>query len=327
MFVVTGGSGFIGSAMIWRLNQLNITDILVVDSLGQNSDKWKNLLNSAYADYCEKDRFMDDIRNDKAYLKNVKYLIHMGACSSTTETDNRYLIENNYEYTKTLAEYALRNNIRFVYASSAATYGAGEAGYSDKEEGLYRLRPLNMYGYSKHLFDLYAFRNKMFNKIAGLKFFNIYGPNEYHKNEMRSVVFKAYRQIKESGQVNLFKSYKPEFLNGEQKRDFLYVKEAVEIVRHIVFNDKMNGILNVGSGTAHTWNDLAKEIFGALNMEPQINYIDMPENLKSKYQYFTKADLGKLNHSIKMDDNYRFTLKSGIKDYVINYLEKEKYLG
>ncbi|HBF37042.1 MAG TPA: ADP-glyceromanno-heptose 6-epimerase [Firmicutes bacterium] len=326
MFVITGGAGFIGSAIIWRLNELNITDILVVDSLGQNSDKWKNLLNRVYLDYCEKDRFIDDIRNNKAYLKNVKYLIHMGACSSTTETDNRYLIENNYEYTKTLAEYALRNNIRFVYASSAATYGAGELGYSDMEDGLHLLRPLNMYGYSKHLFDLYASKNKMLNKIVGLKFFNIYGPNEYHKDEMRSVVSKAYLQIKENRQVNLFKSYKPEFLNGEQKRDFLYIKEAVEIVRQIIFDDKIHGIFNIGSGVAHTWNDLVKEIFESLNIEPKISYIDMPENLKSKYQYFTKADMGKINNYIKIDDNYRFTLKNGIKDYVINYLEKEKYL-
>ncbi|HPG30295.1 MAG TPA: ADP-glyceromanno-heptose 6-epimerase [bacterium] len=324
MIIVTGGAGFIGSAIIWKLNQLGETNILAVDSLG-TSNKWKNLRNLKFSDYMEKDKFIEKIVNDEFHENDVDCIIHMGACSSTTETDCRYLVVNNYEYTKNLADFAVSNQIRFIYASSAATYGAGEFGYKDDENNLDKLQPLNMYGYSKQMFDLYAKRKGMLDKIVGLKFFNVFGPNEYHKGDMRSIVHKAYYQILEKGSVNLFKSYNSKYKDGEQKRDFIYIKEAVEKVIFFIEHYNANGIFNIGSGKAATWIEFVSPIFKSLKKEIKINFIEMPDYLKPKYQYFTEADMTKFN-SLAKPDCVKSVIETAVLDYVSNYLVPEKYL-
>jgi len=322
MIIVTGGAGFIGSAIVWELNKRGEDDILIVDSLGK-SDKWKNLCSLRFSDYIEKDVFLEKILHESFF--DVSALIHMGACSSTTERDARYLITNNYEYTKHLANYAHRHDVRFIYASSAATYGDGSQGYSDDESSIERLRPLNMYGYSKHLFDLWAKRNGMLDHIVGLKYFNVFGPNEYHKGDMRSVMIKAYEQIQADGKIRLFKSYRKEYADGEQMRDFLYVKDAVKMTLFFLEHPEINGIFNAGTGVARTWNALAKAVFAALELEPQIEYIDMPETLRNRYQYFTQADISKLQRV-----GYTVSptsLEEAVRDYVQNYLQPQKHLA
>jgi ADP-L-glycero-D-manno-heptose 6-epimerase len=327
MIIVTGGAGFIGSAIIWKLNTMGVKDILAVDNLASSS-KWTNLRGLSFFDYMERDSFIELIKNGAFKNDRIDCVIHMGACSSTTEADCRYLLHNNYEYTKTLAWFCADNGIRFIYASSAATYGAGENGFSDDDCVMEKLRPLNMYGYSKQLFDLYAKSNGLLDKIVGLKFFNVFGPNEYHKKDMRSLVNKAYHQIKETGSINLFKSHVPEYEHGEQLRDFIYVKQAVERVMYFVEHRDRNGIFNIGSAKANSWNQLAKAIFKALKMKAKINYIDMPVEIRDKYQYYTKADMSKFEAASAGADLKSFTLEEAVKDYVLNYLEKgEKRLS
>jgi ADP-L-glycero-D-manno-heptose 6-epimerase len=248
----------------------------------------------------------------------------MGANSSTTEKDADHLIENNYEYTKALALYSVKKNVRFIYASSAATYGDGSLGFADNEDGIINLRPLNMYGYSKQLFDLWAIRNNLTDKIAGIKYFNVYGPNEYHKDDMRSVVNKAYDQINETGKVKLFKSENSLYKDGEQKRDFIYVKDAVEMTLFFLFNKEKNGIYNVGSGKARTWNALVNSIFNALGKPINIEYVELPDHLKTKYQYFTEADISKIKKAGYAHPLY--SLEDGVADYVKNYLLQSEYL-
>lgn len=292
MFIVTGGAGFIGSCLVKRLNEEGIDKILIADHLGL-TEKWKNLTGKLFSDYLEKDTFLSLIEKN-GLDKKAEAVFHMGACSSTTEQDASYLLKNNYQFSKVLAEWALARKIPFIYASSAATYGDGSQGYSDDEKKIPDLRPLNMYGYSKQLFDLWILKNKLLDRIVGIKFFNVYGPNEYHKGDMRSVVVKAFEQIQKDKLMRLFKSYKPEYRDGEQKRDFLYVKDAVEVVMEFFKKPKIRGIFNLGSGAAHTWNDLARALFKALGAKPNIEYIEMPEVLRDKYQYYTQADLAKL---------------------------------
>ncbi len=248
--LLTGGSGFIGSALLWELNRRGVQDALVSDRL-DHTDKWKNLVPLRFADYIDADDLLARVEREPAFLDEFGCIIHLGACSSTTETDSAYLMRNNYEYTKTLAEAALARGIRFVYASSAATYGALEHGLSEALPPA-SLRPLNMYAYSKHLFDLYAERTGMLRQAAGLKYFNVYGPNEAHKGDMRSVVAKAYDQIAASGSVRLFRSYRSDVADGEQCRDFIYVKDAVAMTLALATNDAANGIYNVGSGAEVT---------------------------------------------------------------------------
>jgi ADP-L-glycero-D-manno-heptose 6-epimerase len=319
MIIVTGGIGFIGSAFIWKLNSHGINDILIVDELDE-SDKWKNIVNKNFIDYIHKDEFLNMISNNKKFGK-VTAIVHMGACTSTTERNNEYLWQNNYRYTRILAEWALKNNIRFIYASSAATYGDGTLGFSDDNETTLKLRPLNMYGYSKHIFDVWIIKNKLDDKVVGLKFFNVFGPNEYHKSDMASVVFKSFNQIKTTGKVKLFKSYKPEYKHGEQKRDFIYVKDCVEVMWYLLQHPEINGIFNCGTGKARTWNDLVIAVFHAMGKNPQIEYIDMPEEIRRNYQYFTEAKMDKLastGYSLKF-----YSLEDAINDYVINYLQKD----
>lgn len=309
-FIVTGGAGLIGSNIVRELNLMEETDILIVDHLGK-SEKWKNLLDLKYKDYIEKDDFLQRIQNGNPF-KKYTHTIHMGACSSTTETDASYLIQNNFEYTKVLAEYSLSNETDFIYASSAATYGDGVHGYDDRAE-LNHLRPLNMYGYSKHLFDLHARQKGMSDKITGLKFFNVFGFGEAHKADMRSVVLKGYEQIKSTGALSLFKSYNSEYADGEQKRDFLYVKDAARITLYLLLERKY-GLFNVGRGVAETWNDLAKALFKAMDLPVNIQYVDMPETLRPKYQYYTKAETMKLI-TAGYEDGFT-TLENAIGEYV-----------
>ncbi|MCE5212883.1 MAG: ADP-glyceromanno-heptose 6-epimerase, partial [Deltaproteobacteria bacterium] len=256
----------------------------------------------------------------------VDAIIHMGACSSTTERDADYLWHNNYAYTKLLAEWALERNIRFIYASSAATYGDGTKGFSDNHKTIPELKPINMYGYSKQVFDLWALRQKLENKMAGIKFFNVFGPNEYHKGDMSSVIFKAFHQIKETGKVKLFKSYKKEYKDGGQMRDFVYVKDCVNVMWWLLKNPKVNGIFNLGTGQARNWNDLIKAVFTAMKKKTNIEYITMPEALRNQYQYFTEAEMSKLK---KTGCPVKFaSLEDSVRDYVVNYLQKsDPHLG
>ncbi|HQJ31043.1 MAG TPA: ADP-glyceromanno-heptose 6-epimerase, partial [Syntrophales bacterium] len=292
MIVVTGGAGFIGSAFIWKLNREGNEDIVVVDRLG-TSEKWKNLVNLRYIEYIHKDDFLQMIYADQVPF-TVRAVIHMGACSSTTERDADYLWRNNYLYSCRLADWCVRNGIRFIYASSAATYGDGARGFSDDDTVTPTLRPINMYGYSKQVFDLWVRKRGLEKSVTGLKFFNVFGPNEYHKGEMRSVVHKAFGQIREAGRVGLFKSYRPDYPDGGQRRDFVYVKDCVEVLWWLLRNGDVNGIFNVGTGKSRTWNDLMRAVFQALALPVRIDYIDMPPGLEEQYQYFTEAKMDKL---------------------------------
>ncbi len=323
MIIVTGGAGFIGSAIITALNARGIDDILVVDELGSD-EKWKNLLNLSFADYIEKNDFLELLLDGKI-SSPVDALFHVGACTDTTETNASYLIKNNYEYSKLLAQWSADSRVRFIYASSAATYGDGSAGFSDDEEKIEILRPLNIYGYSKQLFDLWAKRSGLLKKFAGLKYFNVFGPNEYHKADMRSFVIKAYEQIVNSGSVRLFKSHNPEYADGEYVRDFIYIKDAVEQTLFFFDNPKVNGLFNIGTGKARTWNDLVKAVFAAMDKPANIEYIDMPARLQNQYQYYTEADTSKIKKvGYKKPTT---TLEDAISDYVKSYLMKSSYLG
>ncbi len=322
--LVTGGAGFIGSALIWDLNQRGVDDVLVADFLGTD-EKWRNLTPLRFHDYLEADDLLHRVEADDPALSEIELVFHLGACSATTEHDAAYLVRNNFEYTKTLARWALAHDARFVYASSAATYGDGTQGMSDLEHDLGVFRPLNMYGYSKQLFDVYAARHGFLDGIVGLKYFNVFGPNEDHKGDMRSLVHKAYRQITETGKVQLFKSHRPDYRDGEQTRDFLYVKDAVNLTIELAETATAGGLFNVGSGRAHTWIELATAIFAALGKEPAIEFIDMPAALRGKYQYHTQADLTKLRGYCK---NVEITpLGESVADYVRNYLVPDRRLG
>ena len=317
--IVTGGAGFIGSAIVWRLNQLGHDDILIVDRLDE-TDKWKNLPPLRFADYIDADDFLDDLGD----FSDVRCIFHLGACSSTTERDADYMIRNNFQYTRDLAEFALANGIRFIYSSSAATYGDGSTGMNDGFDSLDRLRPLNVYGYSKHLFDQYAARNGMFDSIVGLKYFNVFGPNEDHKGDMRSLVNKAFDQINSTGKLQLFRSHNPDYADGEFGRDFVYVKDAVDMTLHFM-DSGVGGLFNVGSGRMNTWNALAQAIFNALDLPPNVEFVDMPEHLRDRYQYRTEADLSRIRQAGYSADTT--PLDSAVADYVRNYLIPGKHLG
>jgi ADP-L-glycero-D-manno-heptose 6-epimerase len=316
-YIITGGAGFIGSALAAHLNRTGIENIVIVDEL-RSGDKWKNLVNLRYADFVHKAEFLRRVQEDRL-PSDVAAIVHLGACSATTERDADYLMDNNFKYTRALAEYSLEKDIRFIYASSGATYGRGDAGYSDDDETTRTLKPLNMYGYSKQLMDLWALQTGVADKIAGLKFFNVFGPNEYHKGDMQSMVSKAHRQIREEGTVQLFKSELPEYRDGEQMRDFVYVKDCVAVMDWLLQNPSVGGIYNVGSGKARTWKDLMHAVFAALGKEPSIEYIPLPDALRGRYQYFTEAPIEKLRaagYTAPMT-----SLEDAVRDYVTNYLE------
>jgi ADP-L-glycero-D-manno-heptose 6-epimerase len=323
--LVTGGAGFIGSALVWALNERGIDDIVVCDVL-HSDEKWRNLVALKYADYVEGSVLRSRIAQNPAAFGRFSAVFHLGACSSTTERNATYLIDNNTAFTRELAIWALGSGARFVYASSAATYGDGSHGMDDRDPAIERLRPLNLYGYSKHLFDLHARRLGWLEQIVGLKYFNVFGPNEEHKGDMRSVVSKAHVQIRDSGRIALFKSYDPRYKDGGQMRDFLYVKDAVEMTLH--FAEKGGsaaGLFNVGSGKASTWLTLADAIFGALGRAPDVEFIDMPEALRAKYQYYTQADISKLRATGY--DRPVTPLADAVSDYVRNYLVPDRRLG
>lgn len=318
MIIVTGGAGFIGSAFVWKLNSEGIDDILIVDELGE-SDKWKNLVNRRYVEYIHKDIFLRMIRSEQLPF-TPRAIVHMGACSSTTERNADYLMDNNYHYTCRLAEWALPKNIRFIYASSAATYGDGSRGFSDDNSVTATLRPMNMYGYSKQFFDLWVLRQQAEKQVVGIKFFNVFGPNEYHKGDMRSVVNKAFEQARDTGKVRLFKSYKPEYADGGQMRDFVYVKDCVDVIWWLLEHPEINGIFNMGTGKARTWNDLINAVFSAMKAKPEIEYFDMPPEIRDQYQYLTEAKMDKLR-ATGCPVQFR-PLEEAVCDYVANYLLK-----
>ncbi len=319
--LVTGGAGFIGSALVWALNRRGCENIVICDLLG-TTEKWRNLTPLRYADYVEAEALLPRLQNGA--LGKFDLVLHLGACSATTEKDASYLIRNNYEFTKDLAMWSLANQTRFVYASSAATYGDGAQGMEDDNSKLDTLRPLNMYGYSKHLFDQHAKRAGFLDKIVGLKYFNVYGPNEDHKGDMRSLVHKSFAQVQKESLIRLFKSYRPDYRDGEQKRDFLYVKDCVAMTLHLAATPAAGGLYNIGSGAARSWVDLANAVFRALDKKPVIEFIEMPETIRDKYQYFTQANLPRLRGA-----GYTAaitSLEDAVADYVRNYLVPDRRL-
>jgi ADP-L-glycero-D-manno-heptose 6-epimerase len=317
VIIVTGGAGFIGSCVVRTLNEAGIDDIVIVDNVN-DTDKWMNIRNKKFIKYVHKSVFLDELET----YENVKAIIHMGAQSSTTEKDFDYLYNNNFEYTKALWNYCAKRQIQFIYASSAATYGDGSNGFDDTQD-IDRLMPLNGYGYSKQLFDLWVKHQAEVFPIqyVGLKFFNVYGPNEYFKGSMASMIFHGYRQIREDGEIRLFKSCNPDFEDGGQLRDFVYVKDICSVIKWLLENPQVNGLYNVGTGRAQSFRELAEATFHALGMKPNIKYIDMPEHLKKKYQYYTKAEMGKLRAA-----GYKkefMDLEEGTRDYVLMHLNKD----
>lgn len=317
MIIVTGGAGFIGSCIVRTLNDQGIDDIVIVDDI-KDTDKWMNMRNKKYIKYVHKNAFLDELET----CENVSAIIHMGAQSSTTEKDFDYLWNNNFEYTKKLWDYCTIKQIQFIYASSAATYGGGEFGFDDTQD-IDRLMPLNGYGYSKQLFDLWVkHQTKDFpRQYVGLKFFNVYGPNEYFKGGMASMIFHGFRQIQESGEIRLFKSCNPDYEDGGQLRDFVYVKDICSVIMWLLDNPQVSGLFNVGTGRAWSFRNLAEATFQALGMEPNIKYIDMPAHLKKRYQYYTKAEIGKLR-SVGYKDKF-MDLEEGARDYVLGHLDKD----
>jgi len=323
--VVTGGAGLIGSALIWGLNNRNIENIWLVDSQESNDEKNKNLAPLSFSRHLSPEDFRKLVRENSDELSSISTIFHLGACSSTTETNEAYLDDNNLGYTRELCEWSLEHGVRFVYASSASTYGDGSLGMDDQDLDLAKFHPLNLYGWSKHKFDLLAKENQWLEHIVGLKYFNVYGPNEEHKGDMRSVVSKAYEQIASTGEMTLFKSYHPDYGDGEQMRDFLYVKDAVLMTIWLAESTRANGLFNLGNGQARTWLDLGHSIFSALGTDSNIRFIEMPEILRDKYQYFTEAKIDKLRHAGYT--NELFALEDAVKDYVTQYLVPNRRLG
>lgn len=314
--VVTGAAGFLGRNVVAELNRRGRQDLILVDHLGSD-ERWANLVGLRFADLLEPADFLAQVRAGTIWAGTV---IHLGACSATTERDASFLLENNYRYTRSLCEWCLGHGARFVYASSAATYGDGAQGYSDEDAVTPSLRPLNMYGYSKHLFDLWALSTGALARIAGLKYFNVFGPYEEHKGDMRSVVNKAYARIAAGQEVELFRSYHPDYRDGEQRRDFIHVRDVVDITLHFAAPGSASGLFNCGTGQARSWLDLARALYAAVGREPAIRIVDMPEHLRGKYQYFTQADVAKLRRAGY--DRPFTSLEDGVRDYVTTHLAR-----
>lgn len=319
MIVVTGGAGFIGSALVWKFNTLGEKNILVVDQDAQNSPKWANLKKRSFDRYLESGEFIERIECGE-FEDKLRAVFHMGACSDTTQTNRDFLRENNTRYTQRIIEWCVAQKVYLAYASSAATYGAGEQGFSDDDAKTPLLKPLNPYGQSKLDVDQWVLERGYQKLITGFRFFNVYGPNEYHKGHMRSVVHKGFEQVHDTGKLRLFKSYRKEYPDGGQKRDFLYVKDAVDAMIWFYQSPRWKGIYNLGRGQAQTWNELAHALFAAMQKPLNIEYFDMPDPLKNQYQYFTEANLKKLKAS-GCPSEFK-DLSSGVANYVQNYLSK-----
>lgn len=305
----------IGSGVVRYLNDLGTPQLLLVDDL-KHDDRWKNLAGKEFVDLIAIDKLIDWLQGKES---NVEAIIHLGACSDTLEKNGDYLLANNFQYTIKLAEWALRAKKRFIYASSAATYGDGSEGFTDSETDLQRLRPLNMYGFSKHLVDLWMRREQVLDKVVGLKYFNVFGPNEYHKGHMASMVLKMAAKAKDEGRIQLFKSNHPQFLDGEQCRDFIYVKDAVKMTCDFLHNTT-SGIFNIGQGKTTTWNELARALFKALNLPANIEYTDMPPALSKQYQNYTCAEMTKFQNALPFATT---SIEDAVKEYVQEYLLKE----
>lgn len=318
-FIVTGGAGLIGSNIVEKLNDRGETDITVVDHLN-HPGKQRNLDRLKFTRYVDRAEFRKAFRGGA--VAAVDGVFHLGACSSTTETDEAYLDDNNTAYTQDLCQWSLEHGARFVYASSAATYGDGSLGYSDSDNVTPNLQPLNLYGWSKQKFDLWALREGLLDKIAGVKYFNVFGPGEDHKGDMRSVVNKSYMGIMDTGFISLFKSHRPDYADGEQDRDFVYVKDAAEVTLWLYDHPEANGLFNCGTGKARTWLDLAHAMFSAIGTEPDIRFTPMPESLRPRYQYHTEADMRKLR-AAGCDVQFR-PLEESVRDYIGNYLSKQE---
>lgn len=317
MIVITGGAGMIGSMIAWHLNTQEGRDDLVIVDRCKHPEQWQNLCHRHYADYLDKDELPGWLAQNRG---KVTAIIHMGAISATTERDFNLLVQDNFRYSQQLWNWCAQNDVPFLYASSAATYGGGEQGYDDTME---TLRPLNGYGYSKYLFDQWALRQVKTGAAVppqwcGFKFFNVYGPNEYHKERMASVAFHSFNQFRDTGTVKLFKSDRPEVQDGMQLRDFVYVKDVAEVVTFFLKHPDQSGIFNVGTGEARAFKDLATAVMTSMSREPSITWIDMPDDLKGKYQYYTQANMTKLR-AAGYDKPFR-TLEDGVRDYVQNYL-------
>lgn len=317
--VVTGGAGFIGSVTIRLLNDSGFDNIVIVDDLGTD-ERWKNLVGKRFVDIIPKAEFPVWLKSAHAH---VSAIIHLGACSDTTERNAEYLLENNYRYTVQIAASALEHGIRFIYASSAATYGSGDDGFSDDHTQLTHYRPLNMYGYSKHLVDLWMQQQGVLDRVVGLKYFNVYGPNEYHKGRMSSAIVRMVPQVLANGSLSLFASDRPDFADGEQKRDFVYVKDAARMT--IAFlKTNANGLYNIASGEAVSWNRLARAVFAALKKKESITYTPMPEDLIGKYQYFTQGDMTKTAKAL--GEACAVTcFEDAVSEYVNDYLLNQAY--
>ncbi|MBC7430168.1 MAG: ADP-glyceromanno-heptose 6-epimerase [Bacteriovorax sp.] len=321
MILITGGAGFIGSVLAKQLNVLGHTDLVIVDKLEEGS-KWKNLRGIKYLEYIHADELFSGEYDD--LIAEADLVFHMGASSATTEKNMDFLMKNNVSYTQALFRFAATKNIPFIYASSAATYGNGENGYSDSHDLVDELMPMNPYGYSKQLVDEWILREeKKPDHWFGLKFFNVYGPNEYHKEDMRSMVHKSFEQIKAKTPVKLFKSHRPEYKDGEQLRDFIYVKDVVRVMIELADPEKSihSGIYNLGTGKARSFLDLINATFKAMGAAPKIEFIDMPESIRGQYQYYTQADMEKFHKALP---GFEFSsLEDGVFDYVQSHLMKE----
>jgi ADP-L-glycero-D-manno-heptose 6-epimerase len=320
MIVVTGAAGFIGSCLVSRLNTAGYTNIIVVDDFSKH-EKDQNLEGKKFEAKVERSVFFQWLEE---FGEKVDFIYHIGARTDTTEFDKSIFDELNVDYSQKMWNACVKFNIGLVYASSGATYGLGEFGYKDSHKTIKDLKPLNPYGDSKNNFDIWVLEQKEQPPFwAGLKFFNVYGPNEYHKGRMASVIFHTYHQIQEKGSMRLFRSHNPNFKDGEQLRDFVYVKDVVEVCLFLMQEEPRNGIYNLGTGTARTFLDLAKNTFAGLDLEPNISFVDTPEDIRDKYQYFTEAVMTKL---LKRGYDKGFnTLEEGVADYVKNYLVPGKY--
>ncbi|MFL5765435.1 MAG: ADP-glyceromanno-heptose 6-epimerase [Bacteroidia bacterium] len=320
MIIITGAAGFIGSCLVSKLNQEGFNDFILVDDFS-DAEKLKNLEGKKYSHKIHRDEFISWLRENQ---RLVQFVFHIGARTDTTEFNKEIFDRLNLNYTKDIWKICVEFGLPLVYASSAATYGLGEHGYDDNEADIPKLKPLNPYGDSKNEFDKWALQQEKKPYFwVGLKFFNVYGPNEYHKGRMASVIMHAYNQIKEKGLVKLFRSHNPDYKDGEQLRDFVYVKDVVEVCYFLLHHRKDSGIYNLGSGKARTFLDLVKNTFAGLKMEPKIEFIDTPADIRDKYQYFTEANMSKLK-SIGYSKPFH-TLEEGVKDYVQNYLEGKNY--